>query len=130
MPKMTSTPTASRERTRLCAPVIPVAGPGVPAVVSTPASEAAASRLADSLRGDVVLIADFSWAVRVGGVRCCRPGRRSSANKKPLVPQARRGQRVGRGTDALGDYEEAASGTHADTVRLGHRRRQIPRPTQ
>src|SRR3954470_1009427 len=41
MPKTTSTPTASRERTRLCAPVRPVAGSAaasamVRAVVSTP----------------------------------------------------------------------------------------------
>src|ERR1700712_2447908 len=48
MPKTTSTPTASRERTRLCAPVMPVAGSAaasamVRAVVSTPRVAAAAA---------------------------------------------------------------------------------------
>src|SRR3954449_12661727 len=121
MPKITSTPTASRERTRLCAPVMPETGSGMRAggwaVVSTPASEAAASWVADSLRGASrggrVLIAAFSWAVRCAGglfgagagPSGWRVGEHSlvPANKKPLVPQARRGQRVGRGTGALGD---------------------------
>src|SRR6185437_9308017 len=125
--------TASRERTRLCAPVMPVAGSGTRAAgwvaVSTPASEAAASWVADSLG---VLIAAFSWAVRRCGGRAVLLGAAGPdpANKKPLVPQARRGQRVGQGTDALGDYEEAAGRTHPHTVRPGGRRRQIPRPTQ
>src|SRR5689334_2560255 len=133
MPKITSTPTASRERTRLCAPVMPVAGSGTRAAgwvaVSTPASEAAASWVADSLG---VLIAAFSWAVRRCGGRAVLLGAAGPdpANKKPLVPQARRGQRVGQGTDALGDYEEAAGRTHPHTVRLGRYRRQMPRPTQ
>src|SRR5690242_14963364 len=133
MPKITSTPTASRERTRLCAPVMPVAGSGTRAAgwvaVSTPAREAAASWVADSLG---VLIAAFSWAVRWygGGLFCWARPVLTPANKKPLVPQARRGQRVGQETDALGDYEEAAGRTHPHTVRPGGRRRQIPRPTQ
>jgi hypothetical protein len=72
MPKITSTPTASRLRTRLCAPVMPVAGSvGRPVlrssartavagrVVSTPSSAAAASRVADSLVGVVI---GLSWA--------------------------------------------------------------------
>src|SRR3712207_7542015 len=72
MPKMTSTPAASRLRTRLCAPVMPVAGsvarPVLPSpartavagrVVSTPSSAAAASRVADSLVGVVI---GLSWA--------------------------------------------------------------------
>ncbi|CAA9240765.1 MAG: hypothetical protein AVDCRST_MAG52-1600, partial [uncultured Blastococcus sp.] len=56
------------------------------------------SREAGSL--GVVVISAFSWP-------CRRVGRveRAQGNKKPLVPQARRGQRVGRRTDALGDYE-------------------------
>src|SRR3954454_12143446 len=50
MPKATSTPTASRERTRLCAPVMPVAGSAaasaiVRATVSTPRVAAAAASL-------------------------------------------------------------------------------------
>src|SRR3712207_2971609 len=59
MPNTTSTPTASSERTRLCAPVMPVAGSAADAAieragVSTPVRAAAASRAADSL--GVVLI--------------------------------------------------------------------------
>src|SRR3712207_3508060 len=98
---MTSTPTASSERTRLWAPVIPVAGSAaaaaVRAVVSTPARDAAASRVACSL--GVVVISAFSWALQTAGADSG-----SSGNKKPLVPQARRGQRVGRWTGALRDY--------------------------
>src|SRR3954464_13952038 len=50
MPKATSTPTASSERTRLCAPVMPVTGSAaasamVRAVVSTPRVAAAAASL-------------------------------------------------------------------------------------
>src|SRR3954447_8060604 len=138
---MTSTPTASSERTRLCAHVMPVAGStageaGVDgrSVVSTPARDAAASRVADS-SGVVVLIAGFSWrAVRCG--RVCGaggsegPSRVDGANKKPLVPQARRvSASVGR-TDALGDYEELAGNAHPHTVRPPGRRRQPSRPTQ
>src|SRR4051794_41968192 len=73
MPKMTSTPTASSERTRLCAPVMPVAGSTAGgavvdgrSVVSTPARDAAASRLADSSGGGV-LIAAISWRGGRGG---------------------------------------------------------------
>src|SRR4051794_5971630 len=112
MPKMTSTPTASSDRTRLCAPVMPVAGSvGAPVVrsaartavagrvVSTPSTAAAASRVADSLvglviggspgrRGGTCGAADLlGWSVLDHG----------QANKKPLVPRARRAERVGTG---------------------------------
>src|SRR4051812_11305168 len=98
MPKITSTPTASRDRTRLCAPVMPVAGSAAAAeteraAVSTPARAAAASRLAASREAGslgVVVIAAFSWALLGVG-----RDRGASGNKKPLVPRARRGQRVG-----------------------------------
>src|SRR3954451_15482264 len=103
MPKITSTPTASSERTRLCAPVMPVAGSGARgsgrAVVSTPASEAAASRLADSLGVGVLIAAFLLGLERAGSGGAVRRSRgRGPANKNPLVPQARRGQRVGRQT--------------------------------
>ena len=83
MPKITSTPTASSERTRLCAPVMPVAGSAAAAAteraaVSTPASAAAAS-LRRRPRGGcslgVVVISAFSWAllgVRVGRARATK----------------------------------------------------------
>src|SRR6476469_9554315 len=137
MPKITSTPTASSDRTRLCAPVMPVAGSTAAAAtdraaVSTPdralaASRVGASRPAVSL--GVVVIWAFSWALLK--VRGSRFGAGSSGNKKPLVPQARRGQRVGRRTGALGEYEAAegqADARHLHTVRLGRRGRQPPRP--
>src|SRR4051794_41781435 len=106
MPKMTSTPTASSERTRLCAPVMPVAGSTAGgavvdgrSVVSTPARDAAASRLADS-SGGVVLIAAISWrAVRAGGgcgrLRGGGPARRSQKKNPPGA--GNEGKRVGRG---------------------------------
>src|SRR4051812_41035346 len=128
MPKITSTPTASRERTRLCAPVMPAAGSGTRAAgraaVSTPASEAAASWVADSLGGASrggVLIAAISWAVRCAG-RLCGFRSRPVLARPTKNPSCRRHGGVsasGRGTDALGDYEEAAGGTHPHTVRLG-----------
>src|SRR3954465_14921624 len=128
MPKITSTPTASSDRTRLSAPVMPVAGSGAAAAtdraeVSTPARALAASRVGASRPAvslGVVVISAFSWAL-LG-----ESG--SSGNKKPLVPQARRGQRVGRRTGALGEYEAArAAGNgqvgarHLHTVRLTRR---------
>src|SRR4051794_41975676 len=92
---MTSTPTASSERMRLWAPVMPVAGSGAAvatevAVVSTPVREAAASRVAASREAPraacslgVVVISAFSWTLRLW-----RGGKRGGigGQKKPPAP--------------------------------------------
>ena len=135
---MTSTPTASSERTRLCAPVMPVAGSARPRRRSGRRSR---RRPATAAASRVACLARRWWSsrrspgpVRYGcllGRATCVPG-----NKKPLVPQARRGQRVGRATDALGDYEaagqrdEQAGAGHPHTVRPVGPARQPTRPTR
>src|SRR4051812_32338565 len=130
MPKITSTPTASSERTRLCAPVMPETGSGMRAAgraaVSTPASAAAASWVADSLggasrggssRGGGVLIAAISWAVRGAGGLCGAGGGGDVVPGQQKTPRAAGTEGSARrsGTDALGDYEEAAGRTHPHT---------------
>src|SRR5688500_1043174 len=110
---------------------MPVAGstaasPTGRTVVSTPASEAAASRVACSL--GVVVISAFSWAL----LRCGRAfGQQKAPRATGTEGSARRS-----GTDALGDYDAAAAAGvqtgagHADTVRLAGRGRQPGRLTQ
>src|SRR5215212_9123562 len=134
MPKMTSTPTASRERTRLCAPVMPVAGSAAAsaterAVVSTPARDAAASRVLASRVScslGVVVISAFSWSLQVmcrardGRGERCGFGQQKTPRATGTEGSARRS-----GTGALGDYEavvaaveKQAGARHPHTVRL------------
>ena len=135
MPKTTSTPTASSERTRHCAPVMPVAGsPGRAPASARPRRCARWSRRrraprrprgwrprgspgrAVVARGGCSSTLSPGLAVRRrwpcsgrvcgappgGGAGAGRPGgpqsarRRGQDSKRPLVPRARRGQRVGR----------------------------------
>src|SRR5829696_5432577 len=138
MPKITSTPTASRERTRLCAPVMPVAGSAAAgrAAVSTPASEAAASRVAASLPacslGVVVIGGLLALLVLSGGVRGgCLLRQQKTPRATGTEGSARRS-----GTGALGDYEaaqatvdEQAGARHPHTVRPRGQGRQPTRPT-
>src|ERR1700709_100539 len=126
MPKITSTPTASSERTSLCAPVIPVAGSRagtVRTVVSTPAREAAASRVACSLWGGVM--SAFSWpGGGAGGAAQGRATKTPSCHRHGGVSAS-----VG-ATDALDDYEdERASAKHRNTLRPHARTRQPRHPT-
>src|SRR3712207_2405714 len=154
MPKTTSTPTASRDRTRLCAPVRPVSGSAAAssterAVVSTPVSASAASRVADPL-GVVLVMASPGGACVMALLSAGRPGtgpgggrggclgrgaaaggRRSGpVNERPPVPAGTEGSaRRSGGTDALGDYEDQAGRAHGATVRLDDAGRQPGRPT-
>jgi hypothetical protein len=66
-----------------------------------------------------VVIAAFSWAL-LDECGCRLVVDSMSGNKKPLVPQARRGQRVGRETGALGDYEDAAGAAVNEQAGVGH----------
>src|SRR3954468_24914209 len=125
MPKMTSTPTASSDRTRLCAPVMPVAGStvGPPvdrSVVSRPATEAAASRVAASRAAaslGVVVIAAVSWpcwaSADAGSWR--RVGQQKTPRATGTEGSARRS-----GTGALGDYEDAAEAAVDEQAGVGH----------
>src|SRR5947209_14200699 len=127
MPKTTSTPTASRERTRLCAPVMPEAGSGAEAsgeraAVSTPVSDSAASRVADPL-GVVVLIASVllaaGWTERaIAGGTTKNPSCLWHGGASASVGE----------TGALGNYEEAGA-AHLLTVLPGAPARQPDRPT-
>src|SRR3954453_22590017 len=131
MPKITSTPTASRDRTRLCAPVMPVAGsvalrPAAADTVSTPARAAAASRGAACSLGVVVI-----WVLLA-----VLNGWNGYGQQKTPRATGTEGSAHRSWTDALGDYEaaeagvkELASAGHLHTVRLARRGRQPTRLT-
>src|SRR4051812_25974935 len=143
MPKMTSTPTASSERTRLCAPVMPVTGAGTPgrAAVSTPDREAAASRVGDSgaaSRRAGRATGSLGVVVISGGLLGRAEGRAVPANGgcQQKTPRAAGTEGSARrsGTGALGDYEDVAEtavgeqAEHPHTVRPRRSGRQPRRP--
>ena len=149
---MTSTPTASSERTRLCAPVMPVAGSAAAsatdrAAVSTPARAAAASRVAVSrgrppggraaggVAGGVLARGGGHRGVLLGladrGGSAVGRGQQKTPRATGTEGSARRSW-----TDALGDYEareqsaEQAGARHLHTVRLDGATRQPACPTR
>src|SRR3954447_8898649 len=130
MPKTTSTPTASSDLTRLWAPVMPLTGSAaasaiVRAVVSTPRVAWAAASVGAPVRPALLVVLISTISLGAGGVRRRTPvgfsgavtGRRP-ANKKPLVPMARRGGAAFGRTGALADRYEQTSARHSDTLRL------------
>src|SRR4051794_6634999 len=141
IPKTTSTPAASSDRIRLWAPVMPLTGSAaasaiVRAVVSTPRVACAAASVGAPVRPALLVVLISTISLGAGGVRRRTPvgfsgavtGRRP-ANKKPLVPVARRGGASVGGTGALADRYEQTSARHSHTVRLPTPRSQPRRLT-